>query len=179
MHPEEPKRGTSFYAILLYSALHRLATSRLRDERRDHTLQATALVNEAFIRLSQYPDVGWRNSEHFLACAATTIRRVLVDHARSKKAAKRGAEQIRLELSEVVPAKDTSEHQIAILDLHGALSELAKLDRRAAQVTEMRLFAGLGRDEIASVLEVSPRTIDDDWAMSKAWIQNKLATDSD
>jgi len=158
---------------LVYDELRALAASALRRERANHTLQPTALVNEAFLRLIDQTHAAYNSKTHFFAVGAQMIRRVLVDHARKHLADKRGGGADRLTLSGIEAQE--SDHQIDLLALDDAMMKLAKLDERQARVVELRYFGGLGVDETARMLDVSPRTVDDDWRMAKAWLKRELS----
>ena len=152
----------------LYSELHRTARHYMQLERPGHTLQTTALVNEAYMRLAGGRHVEYKDRVHFFALAAQVMRRVLVDHARSRGYQKRaaGAEAVALEDSRIASPDRDSE----ILALDEALDELARHDARKAQIVELRFFAGLSVDETAAALAVSPQTVLRDWSLSKAWL---------
>lgn len=152
--------------------LRRLAQSRLAGERGDHTLQATALVNEVYLRLVDQNRVRWESRAHFFAIVATLMRRILVSHARKKHAEKRGGADITLSLDEAlgIPA----EQNLDLVALDDALERLAELSARQAKVIELRFFGGLSVQETAHVLEVSPATVKLDWNMAKAWLFKKL-----
>lgn len=157
----------------LYAELRRLAKLWMRDERDDHTLQATALVGEAWLRLVGADEVvRWEGRSHFVAVAARTMRRVLVDHARKRAAEKRGGAwaKVTLGAAESVPFEDPRR----FVELDEALEELAVLDPRAAKIVEMRWFGGFTMDEIARHLGVSRRTAQDDWSMARAWLHERL-----
>jgi RNA polymerase sigma factor (TIGR02999 family) len=155
---------------LLYKDLRRLARYYLDGERKDHTLQATALVHEAYLRVCRSENVQWQNRGHFIAVAARAMRRVLVDHARSVHAQKREGQKIELD-SALVYSDDQSEE---ILALDEALKRLASWDSRQAQIVEMRFFGGLQIEEIATHLNVSVRTVKRDWTMARAWLYGEL-----
>lgn len=158
----------------LYGELKRLAGSYLRRERREHTLQPTALVHEAFVRLSASPAAANRNRVTFLAAAANVMRRVLVDHARARRCRKRGgSEAARLDLdTSVLP---TPADRLDILELEESLVRLAELEPRLARIVELRYFAGLNEAESASVLNVSLRTAQLDWRAARAWLKRELS----
>lgn len=157
----------------VYAELRRLAELWMRDEKAGHTLQPTALVSEAWLRLVGHDAaVGWEGRSHFVAVAARTMRRLLVDHARKKAADKRGGGWARLTLSAADGENVDRPEQFEALD--EALTELAELDPRAAQVIELRFFGGFGMEEIAQHLGVSRRTVQDDWAMARAWLHGRL-----
>jgi RNA polymerase sigma factor (TIGR02999 family) len=157
---------------LVYDELRRLAGSLMRRERGGHTLQPTALVHEAFLRLVGAPNIAWQDRAHFMGIAARAMRQILVDHARRHAAEKRGGGLQRVTLTDaeaVVPGDE-----IEVLDLHEALERFAALDPRAARVVELRVFGGLSVPEAAHVLEVSPRTVDGDWAVARMWLTREL-----
>lgn len=157
---------------LVQEELRQIARRCLRNERPDHSLQATALVNEAYLRLIDARRVNWQNRTHFLAMSARLMRRVLVDYARTKRAGKRGGEMVRVSLAEAVErADDIGEDVIALND---ALETLEKIDERKARIVEFRFFAGLTVEETAAVLDVSPQTVARDWTFAKAWLRREL-----
>jgi len=157
----------------VYDELRRLAASYMRKERETHTLQATALANEAYVRLADQTKVKWRGRAQFLAIAARAMRQILVDHARRHGAAKRGAGIARVTLSDTTAT--FGQPVLDLLDLDDALTALGMLDDRKAKVVEMRFFAGLTTKEAAEALEVSETTVDDDWALARAWLRRRLA----
>lgn len=157
---------------LLYGELHRLAERSLRGERRDHTLQPTALVNEAYLRLVG-AEVPWEDRAHFLAVAARVMRRILVDHARARGREKRGAGRAQVTLDEAVAP--TPEPDVDILALDEALDRLASHDERKARAIELHYFAGLRYDEVARVLEISAATVDRDLRLAKAWLHTQIS----
>jgi RNA polymerase sigma-70 factor (ECF subfamily) len=157
---------------LLYDQLRRIARRHLRNERPDQTLQATALVNEAYLRLVG-TDQQWRNRAHFFAIASSAIRRILIDHARAKHAAKRfpGSEQ-RIDLDEVPTL--SHQHFDGIIELDRALERLGQIDARQGRIVEMRYFGGLTSEEAAEALGVSVITVQRDWRVAKAWLRREL-----
>lgn len=155
----------------VYPDLRRLAAAYLRDERQALTLQATALVHEAYVRLVDWKQVSWQNRAQFFAVAAKVMRRILVDHARARQAAKRDGGQ-RLLLDEAVSFPE--ERSFDVLALEDALQDLARLDQRQASIVEMRFFGGLSIEETAHVLNVSETTVRRDWTHAKAWFQREL-----
>lgn len=161
---------------LIYDQLHEIAARMASKERRGHTLAATALVNEAYVRLIDQKNVDVNDRAHFFAVAANVIRRILVDHARQRDANKRGGEWKRITLSDVDRPDD--EAGVDLLDLHDALSRLGEISPRAASVVELRYFGGLTVDEAAESLRVSPRTVADEWAFARAWLARELSRDS-
>lgn len=157
---------------LVYDELRRLAAIYLQRERPDHTLQPTALVHEAFLRLVGEDEQRWENRAHFFAVSARAMRRILIDHARGRHAAKRGGQAKRVPLSDepgVVPDRDEY-----LMALDEALDRLAQLDERQARVVELRFFGGLTIEETAQVMGVSHATIERDWAMAKAWLHREV-----
>ena len=161
---------------LVYDELRRIAGQYLRKEKSDHTLQPTALVHEAYMRLIDISDISWQDRAHFFAVAARQLRRILIDHARGVNARKRGHGHIEVELTDIdAPVKAISEDLIAVNE---ALDELEKLDSRCAQAVELRFFAGLTEDEAAQVLGVSKATVKRDWDFARAWLHSRLAKPS-
>ena len=158
---------------MVYDQLRRIAARHLRQERSDHTLQATALVHEAYLRLCQEHGLQWEGRAQFFAFAAHLIRRVLVDHARRRSRAKRGGQARRVTLAEAAELFAAKQPDLIALD--DALSSLADLDRRKAAVVELRFFGGLSLEETAAHLEVSPETVSRDWRRAKAWLYDELA----
>lgn len=157
---------------LVYDELRRLAKSYLRRERPDHTLDGTALVHEAYMRLVDQRNVEWRNRNHFFALAAELIRRILVDHARARIAAKRGGANVKLSLDEALAPAD--EKDLNILALDDALLALAKADPQQSRIVELRYFAGLTIEETADVMEISPATVKRDWTTAKAFLKREM-----
>jgi RNA polymerase sigma factor (TIGR02999 family) len=158
----------------LYPELHSLAAALMARERAGHTLQPTALVNEAWLRLVDVNMVDLHGRAHFFGIAARCMRQVLVDHARGKAAEKRGGDWARVTLDAGVMAVEDPQFELIALD--EALDRFEALDPRAAKVAEMRLFAGMTIDEIATELEVSPRTVDGDWATARMWISREMSS---
>ena len=158
---------------LVYDELHRLASSYMGRERPDHTLQTTALVNEAYLRLADQRNARWQNRVHFFAVASKVMRQILIDHARRRTRAKRGGHQTRLSLDEAAILSD--ERAADLLALDEALTKLASLDARKSRVVELRFFSGLTIEEVAEVLKVNPKTVARDWAMARAWIHRELS----
>lgn len=157
---------------LVYEELRRLAANRLRDERSDHTLQPTALVHEAYLRLIEQHSASWRSRAHFFGLAAEMMRRILVNHALGKNRIKRFGNQTRMALDE---AADFAEKQdIDIVELDEALIELEKFDAPQAKIVELKFFAGLTTEEIAEVLQVSDSTVKREWRIAKAWLHDRL-----
>jgi RNA polymerase sigma-70 factor, ECF subfamily len=159
---------------LVYAELRRLASNYLRHERVNHTLQPTALVNEAYLRLVDQRSVRWQNRAQFFGVAAQLMRRILVDHARLHQAAKRGGtEQHRLSLSNLDHL--ANEPEIDFLALHEALDELEKIDPQQSRIVELKFFGGLSIDETAEVLSIGHATVERDWKMARAWLRSKLS----
>ncbi len=159
---------------LVYPKLRKIAARHLRRESSGHTLQPTALVNEAYLQLTRQMDKDWQNRSHFFAVAAQLMRRILVDYARSRKALKRQGGLQRLELTDVLAVSDDRLEEILSID--EALSRLAELDARKGKVVELRFFGGLSEEEVAEVLNVAPRTVRRDWNFAKAWLHGELNT---
>jgi RNA polymerase sigma factor (TIGR02999 family) len=157
---------------LVYGELRRLAASYLRKERSDHTLQPTALVHEAYLRLRDVRGIDWQSRAHFFALAAQLMRRILVDHARAHRASKRGGSREPVALDDALVFSPPRAEQFVALD--EALTRLAKRDRRQSQIVEMRFFGGLDEQEIASLLGISTRTVKRDWRIAKAWLFREL-----
>ena len=156
---------------LVYAELRRLAHNRLRNERQNHTLQTTALVHEAYLRLAENPPNRVANRKHFLALAAGIMRQVLVDHAREKLAQKRdGGVQIELD-SRIAPV---NERVLDVLAINEALTNLAKLDPRQSTIVELRFFAGLSIEDTAEIMGMSPATVKRDWITARAWLLQQL-----
>lgn len=157
---------------LVYEQLHGLAESLLRHERRDLTIGATVLVHEAFVRLVEQSRANWQDRSHFCAVAAQAMRRILIDHVRGRRAAKRGGAWRRVTLEEAV--ETLAHEQLDLIDLDEALTRLAEVDPREARVVELRFFGGLSNVEVAEVLRVSVRTVEDDCRMARAWLRREL-----
>ena len=161
---------------LVYEELHRLARRYMQRESPGHTLQTSALVNEAFVRLVNQRSVRWQNRAHFFGIAAQMMRRILVDYARSRNFAKRGGGAVKLSLEEgLIVSDERSEEVVAV---HHALEGLAKIDPRQAQIVELKFFGGLSNKEAAGVLAVSPGTVARDWTMAKAWLRREISKGS-
>src|SRR4249920_4099964 len=157
---------------LVYEELRRLAHRQMGAERSDHTLQTTALVSEAYLRLADQTNPRWQNRAHFFAIAARAMRQILVSYARSQRAEKRGGGALKIELDEA--ALVSPEESKQIVDLHEALETLATLDSRKAQVVELKYFGGLNYDEMAEVLKISRITVRRDWEFAKIWLYTEL-----
>ncbi len=157
----------------VYDELRRLARQYLQRERPDHTLQATGLVHEAYLRLVDQNSVTWQNRAHFFGVAAQAMRRILVDHARSHHAEKRGGEREKLEFDEeLLPS---GERAVDLIALDEALRELETFDARQSQIVELRFFGGLTNEEIGEALDISPRTIKREWRLAKAWLRRQIS----
>lgn len=157
----------------VYDDLHRRAAAYIRNERGDHSLAATGLVHEAFIKLVEKEEIEFADRNHFFAIAAKTMRRILVDHARSKKRAKRGGDAVEIPLEAATlaagPAAD-----IDLEELNNALDELSTFDQQQARLVELKYFAGMTLDETAEVLSVSRETVKREWQLARAWLRNRL-----
>ena len=158
---------------LVHRELHRIARRHLAHERFDHSLQATELVNETYLRLIGVDGVSWNDRAHFLAVCARVMRRILVDHARTRRARKRGGSGGRVSLDEALVVGAGQRHDFAALD--DALEALARIDERKSRVIELRFFGGLSVKETAAVVNVSPDTVMRDWRLAKAWLRRELA----
>ena len=158
---------------LVYSELRRLASNYLRRERAEHTLQPTALVNEAYLKLVDQRNAGWQNRAHFFGIAAQLMRRILVDHARQRQAVKRGGlDQQRLSITSAEAV--VKQPEIDLLALNEALDELARMDQQQGRIVELKFFAGLSIEETAEVLGISHATVERDWKMARAWLRRQL-----
>lgn len=157
---------------LVQRELRRQAASYLRRERRDHTLQPTALVHEAYLRLVGQEHMSWQNRAHFYGLAAQMMRRILVDHARRHRAAKRPGVALQMPLDENM--RRVAPRSCELLDLDEALAELTAIDPRQGQIVEMRYFGGLSEQDVADVLAVSRQTVTRDWQLAKAWLRRRL-----
>jgi RNA polymerase sigma factor (TIGR02999 family) len=157
---------------VVHAELHRIAAGYMRRERADHTLQPTALVNEAYLRLVDQRDVEWRDRAHFLGVAAQLMRLILVDHARARRAAKRAGGAERVALDDAVVA--VGERDVDLVALDEALGRLTELDSRLSKVVELRYFGGLTTREVAEVLGVSTATVEREWATARGWLRREL-----
>jgi RNA polymerase sigma-70 factor, ECF subfamily len=157
---------------LVYEELRRSAHHFMEGQRPDHTLQTTALVDEAYLRLADQTNPSWQNRAHFFAVAARAMRQILVNYAKSSRAQKRGGGALKIELDEA--AIVSPEQSNAIVDLHEALERLGTLDSRKARVVELKYFGGLTHDEIAEVMKISTVTVRRDWVFAKAWLYDEL-----
>ena len=160
---------------LVYDELHRLAHRYMKRESPRHTLQTSALVNEAFVRLVDQKNVQWQSRAHFFAIAAQMMRRILVDYARKRNFAKRGGGAYQVSLEEGLIATD--EYSKELINVHEALERLAEFDARKSQIIELRFFAGLNIEETAEVLGVSPGTVSREWTLAKAWLRREMTND--
>lgn len=156
---------------LVYDELRRLAGRYMRRESRDHTLQTSALVNEAYLRLIDQRSVQWQNRAHFFGVAAQLMRRILVDHARSRSRAKRGGGA---QVVSLVEQAAMSQEVAEVIALDMALNNLAELDPRKGQIVEMKFFGGLTNEEVAEVLKVTTRTVEREWRKAKAWLHRAM-----
>jgi RNA polymerase sigma factor (TIGR02999 family) len=157
---------------LVHRELHRLARHYMKGERPEHTLQATALVNEAYLRLIRWKDVRWQNRAHFFGVAAQMMRRILVDYARSHRSAKGEAGRVHVSLDEAaVVSKDEAAHVIAVDE---ALKQLTAVNQRKAQIVELRFFGGMTVEETAEVLKLSPATVLRDWNYARSWLLREI-----
>lgn len=169
--PPEASATDRLFA-LIYDELHAIADAYMRRERSGHTLQPTALVHEAYLKLVEGPPAAWQGRSHFLGIAARAMRQILIDHARRRGAAKRGGglERVTVDESELVDERGS----LDLLDLDEALRRFAALDDRAARVVEMRVFGGMTAAESADVLGVSSRTVEHDWSVARLWLGREL-----
>ena len=158
---------------VVYQELRRQAARHLRRERREHTLQTTALIHEAYLRLVDQKNVRWQNRAHFFGIAAKLMRQILVDHARKHDAAKRGGMDIKLSLEEAMVMSEGPDMNLVALD--EALTRLATIDPRKGRTVELRYFGGLSMEETAEVLKISPQSVMRDWKLARAWLQRELA----
>jgi RNA polymerase sigma factor (TIGR02999 family) len=157
---------------LVYDELHKLASRYLRRERPDHTLQTTALVHEAYLKLVDQREANWENRVQFFAVAAQLMRRILVDYARRHRASKRGGDFCKLSLDEGLVSSEEKDAELLALD--EALDRLAAIDPQQSRVVELRVFAGLSLEETAQALNISPRTVRREWSMAKAWLHRQI-----
>jgi len=160
---------------LVYDELHKLASACMRHERPDHTLQATALVHEAYLRLVGESDVHWQSRAHFFGAAAEVMRRILVDHARARLAVRRGGDRARLPLDEMLDWTEQQPREVVSID--EALAALEAFDERKGKIVKLRFFGGLTTEEIAELLDVSVRTVKREWRYAKAWLYREIRHD--
>jgi RNA polymerase sigma factor (TIGR02999 family) len=158
---------------LVYDELRRLARQCLASQRPDHTLQSTALVHEAYVRLVNHSSVHWENRVHFFAVAAQLMRRILVDHARKRLAAKRGGNRLTLTLDDAIALPKKRELDLVALD--DALNELAELDQRQSHIVELRFFGGLSIEDASHQLGISPATVKREWATARTWLYQQMS----
>jgi RNA polymerase sigma factor (TIGR02999 family) len=170
----DAEAGNRLFAMS-YGQLRKLAAARLRFEAPNHTLQPTALVNELYLRLFASEPLQYQDRAHFLAIAAESLRRILIDHGRKKKRVRRGGSRVRVTLSEAIPApEDTIDLTVDFVEMDEALQELALIDPRVSRVIELRFFAGLTEKEAAEVLDISLTTLKRDWTYGRAWLHRRL-----
>lgn len=160
---------------LVYDELRRIAHRYVQRERNGHTLQTTALVNEAYLRLAAQQKIEWQSRAHFFAVTAQVMRHILIDHARRRRYAKRGGNVQQVPLEDAAAMSEQRATELVVMD--EALNELAKLDLRKARVVELRYFGGLSLEETAEVLEISPMTVRRDWRAAKAWLYKRVMSD--
>lgn len=168
-------------APLIYTELHRQAHNYLRGERPNHTLQTTALINEAYLRLAAQRNIKWQNRAHFFGIAANMMRRILVDYAKTKHRIKRGSgnQDVPIEDALSVAAATTDEESIVdLIALDKALNKMALMDRQQAKIVELRYFSGLSIEETAEVLGISPATVKRDWNVARAWLRLEISGDN-
>ncbi len=158
---------------IVYDELRRQAARYLRRERVGHTLQTTALIHEAYLRLVDQKNVQWQNRAQFFGIAAQLMRRILVDHARTKKRAKRGGSDIRVSLADAEASVKAQE--LDVVALSEALDRLQQIDEQQSKIVELRFFSGLTVEETAAVLDISPATVKRDWSMAKAWLHREIS----
>jgi len=157
---------------VVYDQLHTLAGRMLRHERPDHTLQATALIHEAWLRLGDQTRLDARDRAHFVAIAARSMRQILVDHARRKRAGKRGGDWDRVDLDAALAFHEG--RGLDVLALHEALDRLSRVDERKGRIVEMRFFGGLTIEEVGTALGLAPKTVEGDWYLARAWLRREL-----
>ena len=167
------KQALEELMAVVYQELHRLANYYLRRERQGHTLQATALINEAYLKIIDQHSVNWQNRAHFFGVAAQMMRRILVDHARSHLYAKRGGGAQKLTLDEALSVPQ-QERDLELVALDDALQKLEEMDAQQAKIIELRFFGGLTIEETAEVLSISPATVKREWSWAKAWLYNEI-----
>ncbi|HEX5602536.1 MAG TPA: sigma-70 family RNA polymerase sigma factor [Pyrinomonadaceae bacterium] len=158
---------------IVYDELRRQAARYLRRERAGHTLQTTALIHEAYVRLVDQRRVQWQNRAHFFGIAGQMMRRILVDHARTKKRVKRGGSDVKISLADATVL--VQEQDLDVVALDEALTRLAEIDEQQSKVVELRFFSGLTVEETAEVMGISPATVKRDWSMAKAWLHRELS----
>ena len=159
---------------LVYAELHKLASAAMRHERREHTLQPTALINEAYLRLmSNQPD-SWENRAHFFGAAARAMRQILIDHARKRHRAKHGGIKVELRDSDAIFTANPEE----VMALEAALDQLGGIDQRSLRIVELRYFVGLSVEETARLVGMSPKTVNRDWEFARVWLESRLRSDA-
>jgi RNA polymerase sigma factor (TIGR02999 family) len=168
------KRAEEMLIPLVYTELRRIAAANLRRESPDHSLQPTALVHEAYLRLTELKKMDWQSRSHFFAVSANIMRRILVDHARASRARKRGDGWDAVSLNEAILPSPQRAPELLALD--EALTRLAALDERQAKIVELRFFAGMSEEEAGEALGISARTVKRDWRVAKAWLYKELAS---
>jgi RNA polymerase sigma-70 factor, ECF subfamily len=166
------QQAASEVVPLVYAELHRIASVLMSREAQGHTLQPTALINEVFLRLVKDKAKNWADRGHFLAVAARAMRQILVDHARRHQRAKRGGEQLQVELSDGIAARTIDLDEL--IHWNDLLTDLEAMDPRSARIVELKWFAGLEGAEIASVLGISEKTVKRDWAVTRAWLKTRI-----
>ncbi len=174
-HPVAHPLGQQAEALLplVYDELRRIAAEYLRQDRPDHTLQPTALVHEAFLKIARSTNPNWRDESHFRAVAAMAMRQILVDHARGRHADKRGGDRLRVTLSHAPAGDDGMDFDVLALD--EAMRALELIDTRRAKVVELHFFGGLTFRDAAGVLDIAPKTAESDWYFARAWLRKRLA----
>jgi RNA polymerase sigma factor (TIGR02999 family) len=161
---------------LIYDELHRLAAFHLERERPEHTLQTTALVHEAYLRLVDQKEAQWKNRGHFFAVAAQAMRRVLVDYARRHQAVKRGSSLPKICLDEAIAVSNETAHELLVID--ELLNRLASVDSQGSRIVELRFFGGLTVEETAEAMDISPATVKREWSVARAWLLRELGSSS-
>ena len=162
---------------VVYDELRRIASRYLKQQRSNHTLQTTALVHEAYMRLIGKQDIEWQNRAHFFGIAARMMRYILMDYAIAQQAEKRGGGNLKLSLDDVIELPEKNELDVAVL--HDSLNTLAEVDERKSQIVELKFFAGLSNEEVAEVMGVSLATVNREWRMARAWLQSELQKKDD
>ena len=176
LRDESPEKAMEKLMPLVYDNLRAIAANYLKGERRDHTLQPTALVHEAFMKLVDQTRVNWQGRAHFYAVCAAAMRRILIDHARGRKRHKRGGGRQRVQLDDALGEKAVSAD---LVELNDALEALAALDPEQERIVELRFFGGMTVDEVAEVLGVSKRKVEADWTHAKAWLRAHLSPEAE
>ncbi len=171
---KENKNAPDELFAVVYDELQRLAYGYMQNERSDHTLQPTALVHEAYVQLVGWENVTWQNRAHFFAVAARIMRQVLIEYARQKKSLKRGGDWQKIVLDEANSFPTQGGKEFDLLEINDAINALAKFDERQAKIVELRFFGGLTYEETAHALGVSPKTVQREWTLAKAWLRRRL-----